>query len=126
MARHNASGLTVAEFLAGHPAVTAVHHPGLPSHPQHALARRQMSGYGGMLSFTVADQEAAVAVIAATRLCRNAVSLGGPETLITHPASLVFAHQGPSSGVDPAMLRLSVGLEEPEDVVADLDAALRG
>lgn len=128
MARHNASGLAVAEFLAGHPAVRAVHHPGLPSHPQHDLAARQMRGFGGMLAFTVADAESAARVLRATRLCRNAVSLGGPETLITHPASLVFAHQSEeelaASGVDPAMLRLSVGLEEPEDILADLAQAL--
>ncbi|MDG6107170.1 PLP-dependent transferase [Dactylosporangium aurantiacum] len=128
MARHNASGLAVARFLAGHPAVRAVHHPGLPEHPQHDLAVRQMRGFGGMLAFTVADADAAVRVLRATRLCRNAVSLGGPETLITHPASLVFAHQSPqelaASGVDPAMLRLSVGLEEPEDIIADLAEAL--
>ncbi|MEV0129329.1 PLP-dependent aspartate aminotransferase family protein [Dactylosporangium sp. NPDC050688] len=128
MARHNASGLAVAQFLAGHPAVRAVHHPGLPDHPQHDLAVRQMRGFGGMLSFTVADVDAAVRVLRATRLCRNAVSLGGPETLITHPASLVFAHQSPqelaASGIDPAMLRLSVGLEEPGDIIADLGTAL--
>jgi methionine-gamma-lyase len=128
MARHNASGLAVARFLAGHPAVRAVHHPGLPGHPQHELAARQMHGFGGMLAFTVADADAAVRVLRATRLCRNAVSLGGPETLITHPASLVFAHQTPeelaASGVDPAMLRLSVGLEELDDILADLAAAL--
>lgn len=128
MARHNASGLAVAEFLAAHPAVRAVHHPGLPGHPQHDLAVRQMRGFGGMLAFTVADAESAVRVLRATRLCRNAVSLGGPETLITHPASLVFAHQSPeelsASGVDPAMLRLSVGLEEPQDILADLAEAL--
>ncbi|MEV4137794.1 PLP-dependent aspartate aminotransferase family protein [Dactylosporangium sp. NPDC049742] len=128
MARHNANGLAVARFLAEHPAVRAVHHPGLPSHPQHDLAVRQMRGHGGMLAFTVADADAAVGVLRATRLCRNAVSLGGPETLITHPASLVFAHQSAeelaASGVDATMLRLSVGLEEPEDIVADLAAAL--
>ncbi|MET7424756.1 PLP-dependent aspartate aminotransferase family protein [Dactylosporangium sp. NPDC005555] len=124
MARHNANGLAVAEFLAGHPAVRAVHHPGLPSHPQHDLAVRQMRGYGAMLAFTVADADAAARVMRSTRLCRNAVSLGGSESLITHPASLVFAHQGAASGVDPAMLRLSVGLEEVEDIVADLAEAL--
>ena len=96
--------------------------------PQHDLATRQMRGFGAMLAFSVADAESAVRVLRATRLCRNAVSLGGPETLITHPASLVFAHQAPdelaASGVDPATLRLSVGLEEPEDIIADLAQAL--
>ncbi|UWZ33675.1 PLP-dependent transferase [Dactylosporangium roseum] len=128
MARHNTSGLAVARFLAGHPAVDAVHYPGLATHPQHDLARRQMAGHGGMLSFTVGSAEAAARVLGSTKLARNAVSLGGTETLITHPASLVFAHQSPAelaaSGVDPALLRLSVGLEEPEDIIADLDQSL--
>jgi len=128
MARHNTAGLAVATFLAGHPAVRAVHYPGLPTHPQHDLARRQMDGFGGMLSFTVRDATTATRLLGATRLARNAVSLGGTETLITHPASLVFAHQSPAelaaSGVDPALLRVSVGLEEPDDIIADLAQAL--
>ncbi|GAA3286395.1 methionine gamma-lyase [Dactylosporangium vinaceum] len=124
MARHNANGQAVAEALAAHPAVTAVHYPGLPGHPQHELARRQMAGFGGMLSFTVASAEAATAVLRGTRLARNAVSLGGTETLITHPVSLLFTHGDTATGIDPALLRLSVGLEEPEDIIADLVAAL--
>ncbi|WP_432967363.1 trans-sulfuration enzyme family protein [Dactylosporangium sp. CA-233914] len=124
MARHNANGAAVAEALAAHPAVTAVFYPGLPTHPQHELARRQMSGFGGMVSFTVASQEAATRVLRATRLARNAVSLGGTETLITHPVSLLFTHGSTAGGIDPALLRLSVGLEEPGDIIADLYQAL--
>jgi cystathionine beta-lyase/cystathionine gamma-synthase len=124
MARHNAAGQAVAEALAAHPRVAAVHYPGLPAHPQHDLARRQMLGFGGVLSFTVGSAEAAVRVLEATRLARNAVSLGGMETLITHPASLIFSHGGTADTVDAALLRVSVGLEEPEDVIADLTQAL--
>jgi methionine-gamma-lyase len=124
MARHNANGSAVAEALAAHPRVAAVHYPGLPGHPQHDLARRQMTGFGGMLSFTVESPEAALRVLQHTTLARNAVSLGGTETLITHPASLIFAHGGTSDTVDAALLRVSVGLEEPEDIIADLTGAL--
>ncbi|WP_238007902.1 aminotransferase class I/II-fold pyridoxal phosphate-dependent enzyme [Dactylosporangium sp. AC04546] len=128
MARHNANGLAVATFLRDHPAVRAVHYPGLAEHPQHDLARRQMAGFGGMLSFTVGTAEAAQRVIAGTKLAHNAVSLGGTETLITHAASLVFTHQTEQerqeSGIDPGMLRMSIGLEEPEDIIADLRQAL--
>ncbi|GGM38948.1 methionine gamma-lyase [Dactylosporangium sucinum] len=128
MARHNANGLAVAAFLQGHPAVRAVHYPGLPEHPQHELAGRQMAGFGGMLSFTLGTEAAAQRVVEATRLAHNAVSLGGTETLITHAASLVFTHQTEqertASGIDPGMLRMSIGLEEPEDIIADLRQAL--
>jgi cystathionine beta-lyase/cystathionine gamma-synthase len=124
MARHNANGRAVAEALAAHPRVAAVHYPGLPTHPQHDLARRQMSGFGGMLAFTVESPEAALSVLQHTTLARNAVSLGGSETLITHPASLIFAHGGTADTVDAALLRVSVGLEEPEDIIADLTRAL--
>jgi methionine-gamma-lyase len=124
MARHNANGLAVAEALATHPAVGTVHYPGLSTHPQYDLAKRQMRGFGGMLSFTVADRAAAERVLASVRLVRNAVSLGGTESLITHPASLVFSHGGTAGGVDEALLRLSVGLEEPGDIIADLVQAL--
>ncbi len=129
MARHNASAQAVAEFLAQHPAVSAVHYPGLPDHPQHDLARRQMRGFGGVLSFELRDGlAAATGVLRAARLTRTAVSFGGIETLITHPASLIFAHQSPeqieAAGISPALLRLAVGLEEPADIIADLAQAL--
>lgn len=131
MAAHNAGGQQVAEFLAGHPAVTAVNFPGLPSHPQHELARAQMSGgFGAMLSFELAGGfEAAYRLVERTRVCVPAVSLGGVQTLVTHPASMMFSHQTPeqvaAAGVSPALVRLSVGIEDPADVIADLDQALR-
>ncbi|MER7008627.1 aminotransferase class I/II-fold pyridoxal phosphate-dependent enzyme [Dactylosporangium sp. NPDC000555] len=124
MARHNDNGRAVAEALAAHPRVAAVHYPGLSTHPQQALARRQMTGFGGMLSFTVESAEFATRVLASTRLARNAVSLGGMETLITHPASLIFSHGGTADSVDASLLRVSVGLEEPVDIIADLTRAL--
>ncbi|WP_007513150.1 MULTISPECIES: trans-sulfuration enzyme family protein [Pseudofrankia] len=131
LARQNSSAQVVAEFLAGHPAVEAVHYPGLVDHPQHELARRQMTGFGGMLSFVVRGGfEAAQGVLRGVDLFVNAVSLGGVESLITHPATLVFSHQTPdeiaAAGVDLGLLRLSIGLEEPADLIADLARALPG
>jgi methionine-gamma-lyase len=131
MARHNAGAQAVAEFLAGHPAVAAVHYPGLPDHPAHELARRQMTGFGGVLSLEPhGGFAAASAVVAAVRLFTNAVSLGGVESLITHPATMVFGRQTPAelaaAGIGPGLLRLSIGIEEPADLIADLDQALAG
>jgi methionine-gamma-lyase len=130
MAAHNAGGLRLAEFLAGHPAVTVVHFPGLASHPQHELARAQMpGGFSGMLSFEAAGGfEAAYRLVERTRVCLPAVSLGGVHTLITHPASMMFSHQTPeqiaAAGVTPELVRISVGIEDPADLIADLDQAL--
>jgi cystathionine beta-lyase/cystathionine gamma-synthase len=129
MRRHNENAQAVADFLTTAPGVTRVHYPGLDGHPQRDLARRQMRGYGGVLSFEVVGGSAgAAAVLRGTRMLRNAVSLGGPETLITHPGSLVFAHQSDAeldrAGIRPGLLRLAVGLEEPEDIIADLRTAL--
>jgi methionine-gamma-lyase len=130
MAVHNSNALRVARFLEGHPAVDRVYYPGLESHPQHELARRQMTGgYGGMLSFTVkGGYEAAYRAIGRTRVCLLAVSLGGVESLITHPASMIHTHQTPeeleSAGINPSLLRLSVGVEDVEDIIEDLDRAL--
>jgi cystathionine beta-lyase/cystathionine gamma-synthase len=135
MRQHNRSGALVAEALAKASGIAKVHYPGLASHPQHDLARRQMpGGYGGMLSFEVAGSTAderfkrAQDVLRNVRLCTSAVSLGGTETLITHPASMIFSHQSPDqlavAGVEPGLLRLSVGLEHHQDVVDDLVLAL--
>jgi methionine-gamma-lyase len=135
MAHHNRAALAVAEALAADPRVAAVHYPGLPSFPQHDLARRQMpGGFGGMLSFEVAAADAAaayeraLALTQSVRLATVAVSLGGTDTLVTHPASMVFAHQTPeelaAAGVPAGLVRVSVGLEEPDAIVADLLAAL--
>jgi len=120
---HCRNARRVAEFLAAHPKVAAVHYPGLPSHPQHALAAAQMRGFGGMLSFEVAGgREAALAVAARLRLFTNATSLGSTESLVEHRASI----EGPGSPTPGGLLRLSVGLEHADDLVADLEQALAG
>ena len=111
----------LAQFLAGHPLVERVHYPGLPSHPGHDLARRQMRRFGGMLSFEVrGGREAAMAVAAGVEIFARATSLGGVESLIEHRASI----EGPDSKTPQSLLRVSVGLENAEDLVADLDRAL--
>ena len=130
MAVHNRNALAVAQFLAGHPAVAQVHYPGLPAHPQHELALRQMpGGFGGMLAFEMkGGYDAAYRAIRRTEICLLAVSLGGVETLITHPASMIHAHQSATqraaAGNSPGLIRLSVGVEDVEDIIADLDQAL--
>jgi cystathionine gamma-synthase len=118
---HAEHALAVATFLAGHPRVAAVHYPGLPDHPGHALARRQMTMFGGMLSFRVrGDRDDAMAVAARVRLITRATSLGGVESLIEHRASI----EPPGTKTPQNLLRLSVGLEHPDDLVEDLAQAL--
>lgn len=131
MAQHNANGLAVARFLEHHPQVERVYYPGLKSHPQHALARRQMrGGFGGMVAFDVRGGfKAAVRFIRRVELAYLAVSLGGVETLVTHAASLIFTRQSAAelkaAGIAPGLIRLSVGCEDAADIIADLDRALR-
>ncbi len=131
MAAHNRNALEVARFLEQHPNVARVYYPGLASHPQHDLAKRQMvGGFGGMLSFEMkGGYDAAYNVIRKTEVCLLAVSLGGVETLITHPASMIHTHQTEeerqTAGIAPGLIRLSVGIEEVEDIIEDLDQALR-
>jgi cystathionine gamma-synthase len=123
VAAHSANALAVAEALARHPAVTRVHYPGLSSDPGHAVAKRQMSAFGGMLSFRVrAGREAARTAVGKTRLFVRATSLGGVESLIEHRAS----SEGPTSTTPQDLIRLSVGLEHKDDLIADLDQALEG
>jgi cystathionine gamma-synthase len=126
MERHCANAAAVAEFLAGHPAVSTVLYPGLASHPGHDVAARQMSGFGGMVSFTLAGGEpAARAVCGATRLFALGGSLGGVESLISYPPTMShFAMQGTELAADPALVRLSVGIEAAADLIADLERAL--
>jgi len=113
----------VAAFLADHPAVAVVHYPGLPGDPGHPVASRQMSGFGGMVSVQVkGGAEAALEVVRRVNLFTRATSLGGPESLIEHRASV----EGPESRTPPGLLRLSIGLEHPDDLVEDLDQALFG
>ena len=130
MAAHNRNALDVARFLESHSAVERVYFPGLASHPQHELARRQMTGgYGGMLAFELkGGYDAAYRAIRRTRVCLLAVSLGGVETLIVHPASMIHAHQSDdqraTAGISPGLIRLSVGVEDAADIIADLAQAL--
>jgi cystathionine gamma-synthase len=121
MAAHSAGALAVARALAAHPAVARVHYPGLPGHPGHEVARRQMSAFGGMLSFQVhGGREAALQVVSRVKLFVRATSLGAVESLIEHRAS----SEGPASTTPPDLLRVSVGLEHPEDLIEDLTQAL--
>jgi len=127
--QHNENSLALAEFLEAHKSVKVVHHPGLKSHPQHDLAKRQMSGCGGMLSFELnGGFEAADRCLSRLRLASRAASLGGVETLAVHPASN-FLHymsfeEAARIGIAPGMLRVSVGLEGKDDLIADFDQAL--
>lgn len=123
MRAHAEHALAVARFLDAHPAVEVVHYPGLPGHPGHDVAARQMRAFGGMLSFEVnGGRDEATAVAAGVRLFTRATSLGGVESLIEHRASV----EGPATKTPANLLRVSVGLEHPEDLCADLDQALRG
>jgi cystathionine gamma-lyase/cystathionine beta-lyase/cystathionine gamma-lyase/homocysteine desulfhydrase len=129
MQQHNRNGMTVAQFLHQHPNVTRVYYPGLPSHPQHELAKRQMTGFGGMISLETGSLEKARMVLKSVRLCSLAESLGGVETLISHPASMTHASVPPEQrnrlGITDGLVRLSVGIEEVEDIIEDLDQALK-
>jgi cystathionine gamma-synthase len=126
MDRHCENARAVAVLLTEHPAVARVLYPGLPSHPGHDVARRQMRDFGGMVSFTVAaGEEAAIKLVASTRLFTLAESLGAVESLIEHPAEMTHASvAGSTLAVDPALVRLSVGIESAEDLVTDLRQAL--
>lgn len=128
--RHNQNAARLAEFLAGHPRVERVHYPGLPSHPQHAVAVRQMRGFGGMLSFEARGGfEAGVRTVEGLRIASLAVSLGGHETLVTHPASTssvgIPKADRERAGITDGLIRVSVGLEDADDLIADFDQALR-
>jgi cystathionine beta-lyase/cystathionine gamma-synthase len=128
MERHNANGLAMAQYLEAHPKVTAVHYPGLASHPQHALAKRQMHGFGGMIAFDLGSLEAARRLLNSVRLCALAESLGGVETLISHPATMthasVPAERRAALGITDGLVRISVGVEDFEDLKADVGQAL--
>jgi len=129
MERHNQNALGLAQMLAQHPRVERVHYPGLPLHPGHAVARRQMRGFGGMLSFEVAGGLAAGArVVEALRTAVLAVSLGSVETLVTHPASTtsvgIPAPDRARVGIRQGLIRVSVGLEDLDDLINDFAQAL--
>ncbi len=128
MVRHNESGLAVANHLQKHPKVKKVFYPGLPSHPQFELAKTQMTGFGAMISFETGSLENARTVLKSVRLCSLAESLGGVETLISHPATMthasVPAEERKRLGITDGLVRISVGIEDVEDIIADLDQAL--
>lgn len=128
MERHNANGLAMAQYLEAHPKVARVHYPGLPSHPQHALARTQMRGFGGMIAFDLGSLEAARRLLNSVRLCALAESLGGVETLISHPATMthasVPADRRAALGITDGLVRISVGVEDIDDLKADLAQGL--
>lgn len=125
---HNENALAIARFLDTHPAVAAVHYPGLPAHPGHALAQRQQRGFGGMLSFELADAARVPAFVEGLQLFTLAESLGGVESLVAHPATMTHAAMSPqarvAAGISDGLIRLSVGIEAAEDLLADLARVL--
>ena len=128
MERHNANAMILAEFLASHPKVTHVNYPGLPSHPQHALAKKQMRGFGGLISFALGSLDNARTLLNHVQLIALAESLGGVESLISHPATMTHASVPPELrqqiGVTDDLVRISVGIEDVDDLKEDLDQAL--
>lgn len=128
IAQQEQTATHIAHWLDSHPAVARVHYPGLPQHPGHEIARSQQSGYGAMLSFELAEPAGARAFVAKLRRFTLAESLGGIESLIAHPASMTHASMSPEAravaGIGDALFRLSIGLEHPDDLVGDLEAAL--
>ncbi len=129
MAAHQANAASVVDALAGHAAVARVYYPGLPDHPGHALAARQMAGFGGIVSFDLAGGEDAVAAfVDGLDHFSLAESLGGVESLVCHPGSMTHAAMPPdvqaAAGLGPGLVRLSVGIEDPDDLVADITAGL--
>ncbi len=129
MRRHNENGQRIAEFLASHAKVTAVHYPGLESHPQHALAGRQMRGNSGMLSIELESGDATRRFVTQTHLFKLAESLGGVESMVNVPSRMTHASVPPDRraemGITDALVRLSVGIEDCDDLMADLDQALQ-
>lgn len=128
MRRHDENGRTIAQWLSEHKSVKKLYYPGLPSHPQHQLAKRQMSGFGGMISFDLGDTARARRFVETTRVFALAESLGGVESLIGHPASMTHAAvprpMREAMGLTDSLIRLSCGIEDPQDLIADLERAL--
>ncbi|HEX7692802.1 MAG TPA: PLP-dependent transferase, partial [Sediminibacterium sp.] len=128
--QHCANAQAVAEFLQQHPAVDKVFYPGLTSHPNHAIAARQAKGFGGIVSFTLKEdtEAAAIRLVTSTSLFKLAESLGGIKSLVSHPANMTHksipAERRRAAGVADSLVRLSIGLEDADDLVADLDKAL--
>jgi cystathionine gamma-lyase/cystathionine beta-lyase/cystathionine gamma-lyase/homocysteine desulfhydrase len=128
MQAHNANGLALAEFMSAHPKVQHVHYPGLASHPQHELAKQQMRGFGGMLAFELGSLEAARRLLNGVKLHSLAESLGGVESLISHPATMTHASVPPERraaiGITDGLVRISAGIEDIDDLKDDLNQAL--
>jgi cystathionine gamma-lyase/cystathionine beta-lyase/cystathionine gamma-lyase/homocysteine desulfhydrase len=128
MERHETNAREIAKYLSEHPKVRKTYYPGLPDHPQYDLARRQMKGFGAMISFDVGSFEAAQALLSRVRLCSLGESLGGVETLISHPATMTHGsipeEEREKLGITMGLVRISVGIEDVEDLVADLAQAL--
>ena len=128
MRQHDANGRRIAEWLVGHPKVRKVYYPGLPSHPQHELARRQMCGFGGMVAFETGDMALSKSIVERTRIFALAESLGGVESLVGHPASMTHAAvpraMREAMGLTDSLVRLSCGIEDGDDLIADLEQAM--
>jgi cystathionine beta-lyase/cystathionine gamma-synthase len=128
MEAHDKNGRQVANFLAEHPKVQKVYYPGLVSHPQHELAKRQQKGFGGMVAFETGSLDNAKKVLESVKLCILGESLGGVESLISHPATMTHAsvpiEKREQLGITDGLVRVSVGIEDVEDIIADLDQAL--
>lgn len=128
MRQHDENGREIAAWLASQPKIVKVYYPGLPGHPQHELAKRQMSGFGGMISFELGSYEKAKAFLDRVRLCSLGESLGGVETLISHPVSMTHGSVPQETrerlGITPGLVRISVGIEDVDDLKADLANAI--
>jgi cystathionine beta-lyase/cystathionine gamma-synthase len=129
MERHNSNGIKVARYLEGHPKVKRVYYPGLSSHSQHSIARKQMRGFGGVVSFEIiGDLRKTMQLVDSLKLCSLGASLGGTETLVTQPVTsshhFVGAQDREEAGISDQLVRLALGIEDPEDIIADLEQAL--
>src|SRR3989454_6188821 len=130
MEAHDTNGMAVAKYLAGKKEVQKIYYPGLPNHPGHDLAKKQMTGFGGMISFDLGSRERAGKFLETVKLCSLGESLGGVETLISHPATMTHASVPPGErsrlGITDGLVRISVGIEEVDDLIADLENAFKG
>ena len=130
MERHETNGMTMANYLSHHSKVKKIYYPGLPGHPQHALAKRQMRGFGAMISFELGSKDNAAKFLNRVRLCSLGESLGGVETLISHPETMTHASvpvaERQRLGITPGLVRISVGIEDVDDLIDDLENAFAG
>jgi cystathionine beta-lyase/cystathionine gamma-synthase len=130
MKQHEENGMAMAQYLSRHKKVKKIYYPGLATHPQHELAKKQMNGFGSMISFELGSKENAKKFLDRVRLCSLAESLGGVESLISHPESMTHGSVPPETrqrlGITPGLVRISVGIEDIEDLIADVDHAFEG